>query len=212
MQRIRKHLTFSNGVALLALFIALGGVTYAAAKLPKNSVGAKQIKRNAVRSKHVKNHSLLKKDFKAGQLPRGAKGNKGDKGDKGDAGPRGTAAGYASVQADGTLLPKVPPTNPDFPSQAFNVTQADITKPAAGTYCFKGLPFKPSSALVSSNNAGASTAATNNVVVSVAVERGNGLNGCAAGSQARVVATQWSDTVAPTNVDKGFIVWFEQAP
>src|SRR3954470_18273039 len=89
MRRIRKHLSFSNGVALLALFIALGGVTYAAAKLPKNSVGARQIKKNAVRSKQVKNHSLLKKDFKAGSLPHGPKGDKGDQGDKGDTGTFG---------------------------------------------------------------------------------------------------------------------------
>jgi hypothetical protein len=90
MRRIRKHLTFSNGVALLALFIALGGVTYAAASLPKHSVGAKQLKRNAVRSKHVKNHSLLKKDFKAGQLPQGPKGDKGDPGTPGTPGATGT--------------------------------------------------------------------------------------------------------------------------
>ncbi len=37
-------------VGSLALFIALGGVSYAAIRLPANSVGAKQIKTNAVRS------------------------------------------------------------------------------------------------------------------------------------------------------------------
>ena len=35
---LRRGLTYSNVVATLALFIALGGVTYAAIKLPKNSV------------------------------------------------------------------------------------------------------------------------------------------------------------------------------
>ena len=35
-----------NTIALLALFIALGGTTYAATSLPKNSVGTKQL-RNA---------------------------------------------------------------------------------------------------------------------------------------------------------------------
>jgi hypothetical protein len=35
-------------VALIALFVALGGTTYAATSLPKNSVGTKQLKKNAV--------------------------------------------------------------------------------------------------------------------------------------------------------------------
>ena len=37
-----------NTIALLALFVALGGTTYAATALPRNSVGAKQLKKNAV--------------------------------------------------------------------------------------------------------------------------------------------------------------------
>ncbi|MEA2492586.1 MAG: hypothetical protein QOJ29_497 [Thermoleophilaceae bacterium] len=61
-------------VALIALFVALGGTGYAAMKLPRNSVGSAQLKSDAVRSSKVKNRSLLAKDFKAGQLPRGARG------------------------------------------------------------------------------------------------------------------------------------------
>jgi hypothetical protein len=43
-----------NTLALLALFIALGGTTYAATSLPKNSVGAKQLKKNAVTAAKIK--------------------------------------------------------------------------------------------------------------------------------------------------------------
>jgi hypothetical protein len=56
--RFAKHLTFSNVVACLALFIALGGVSYAAVKLPKNSVGAKQIKKNAVTESKIKRSAV----------------------------------------------------------------------------------------------------------------------------------------------------------
>jgi len=35
-------------ISLIALFVALGGTTYAATSLPKNSVGTKQLKNNAV--------------------------------------------------------------------------------------------------------------------------------------------------------------------
>jgi hypothetical protein len=77
-------LTYANVIATLALFLALGGGAYAAFKLPKNSVGSKQIKANAVNSSKVKDGSLLAGDFKAGQLPAGAQGVRGPKGDKGD--------------------------------------------------------------------------------------------------------------------------------
>jgi hypothetical protein len=55
-------------VALLALFVALGGTGYAAFKLPKNSVGTKQIKTNAVTGAKVKNGSLTGADINAGTL------------------------------------------------------------------------------------------------------------------------------------------------
>jgi hypothetical protein len=46
---IRDRLSYANVMATLALFVALGGVGYAAVKLPRDSVGAKQIKEDAVR-------------------------------------------------------------------------------------------------------------------------------------------------------------------
>src|SRR3954453_21723387 len=78
--RIRSKLTYANVVATLALFLALGGGAYAAFKLPKNSVGSKQIKKNAVRTSKVKPGSLLANDFKPGQLPRGPQGVRGLRG------------------------------------------------------------------------------------------------------------------------------------
>lgn len=69
-RRLRRP-NYAEVVATLALFIALGGVSYAAVQIPRNSVGAKQLKRNAVTTKKVKNRSLLARDFKRGQLPRG---------------------------------------------------------------------------------------------------------------------------------------------
>jgi hypothetical protein len=45
-------------VALIALFVALGGTSYAAIKLPKNSVGPKQLKNNAVTGSKIKNGAV----------------------------------------------------------------------------------------------------------------------------------------------------------
>lgn len=50
MKSRRPHLTYANVVATIALFAALGGVSYAAATLPKNSVGTDQIQAKAVRT------------------------------------------------------------------------------------------------------------------------------------------------------------------
>lgn len=91
---LRRH-----HIALLALFISLGGVSYAATQLPKNSVGTKQLKKNAVTAKKikknaitsqkVKDRSLLARDFKRGQLPRGATGRQGPTGPRGPVGEQG---------------------------------------------------------------------------------------------------------------------------
>jgi hypothetical protein len=41
-------------VAMLALFVSMGGTGYAVSKLPKRSVGPAQLRRSAVRSEHIK--------------------------------------------------------------------------------------------------------------------------------------------------------------
>jgi hypothetical protein len=41
-------------ISLIALFVALGGTTYAATSLPASSVGAKQLKKNAVTAPKIK--------------------------------------------------------------------------------------------------------------------------------------------------------------
>ena len=55
-------------MATIAVFVALGGGAYAAVKLPKNSVGPKQIAKNAVRSGEVRNNSLIGRDIRESRL------------------------------------------------------------------------------------------------------------------------------------------------
>lgn len=83
MKRIFGNGSYANVTATLALVIALGGTSYAAIKLPKNSVT----------SATVKDRSLLKKDFKTGQLPAGKTGKQGPAGPAGPAGGSGAAGG-----------------------------------------------------------------------------------------------------------------------
>src|SRR5262245_2317890 len=91
-------------VACIALSVALAGTSYAAIKLPKNSVGTKQLKKNAVVSSKVKNRSLLAVDFKAGQLPQGPPGAPGAPGAPGQQGPPGPGARWATVDSSGAII------------------------------------------------------------------------------------------------------------
>ena len=86
LSRLRGRLTYANVIATVALFLALGGSSYAALKLPKNSVGSKQLKANAVTTAKVKAGSLLTSDFRSSQRSR-LRGPAGAKGDQGAPGP-----------------------------------------------------------------------------------------------------------------------------
>jgi len=57
-------------VACVALAVALGGTTYAATALPRNSVGTPQIKKNAVTSPKVRNNAITGADVKESTLRR----------------------------------------------------------------------------------------------------------------------------------------------
>jgi hypothetical protein len=102
--RRTRRLSYANVVSSLALFIALGGVSWAAATLPANSVGKRQLKDNAVTGAKVANGSLRAADFAGGALPMGPqgpagaagaaglRGEPGAKGDRGEQGPAGPSA------------------------------------------------------------------------------------------------------------------------
>ena len=218
LRRIRSwRPSHTTVAAYMALFVALGGTSYAAVTLPKNSVGGKQIKRNAVSSSKVKNGSLKLGDFGAGQVPAGPRGAQGLQGLQGPAGASGlngadgTAAAFARVGSGGVL-------DNGTPVQNKNVVQANVqhdggaataTTTGPGVYCFGGLPFTPRSAVVTADSAGA--VGTTNMIASVSVQRGANLNQCNAGhQQARVSILAVNETTAPTLTNHGFYIWFEE--
>ena len=79
-----------NAVAYLALFVALGGTSYAVVALPRGSVGTRELKASAVTSAKVKNGALRRKDFKRGVLLRGRRGATGPQGPTGATGAPGS--------------------------------------------------------------------------------------------------------------------------
>lgn len=69
-------------VAVIALIVAMGGTSYAAITLPRNSVGDRQIRAGAVRSSEVRDRSLSVRDLSvsARTTLRGAQGPPGPPG------------------------------------------------------------------------------------------------------------------------------------
>jgi hypothetical protein len=92
IHRLRERMTYGNVVATLALFVALGGTSYAAITLPRNSVGAAQLRTSSVRSAEVKDRSLGARDLSLGAR-RFLKGQRGETGPRGPQGPRGDPGG-----------------------------------------------------------------------------------------------------------------------
>ena len=58
LEKLRQHLTYANVTATLALFIALGGSSYAALR-----VSSREIADNSIRSRDVHNHTLTRHDL-----------------------------------------------------------------------------------------------------------------------------------------------------
>jgi hypothetical protein len=78
----------SNAVGYVALFVALGGTSYAAT-LPRNSVGSKQLKNNAVTSAKIRKGAVRSQDLAPGVVRRGPRGPEGPGGSNPDKLPSG---------------------------------------------------------------------------------------------------------------------------
>lgn len=88
-----------NTIALIALFVALGGTAYAATALPRNSVGTKQIKKNAVTSVKVKDNSLTGADIlesSLGKVPSAASADNSTHATSADSATHATSADSAT--------------------------------------------------------------------------------------------------------------------
>lgn len=111
MPPLRRHLSYANVMATIAMFMALGGGAYAAFKLPKNSVGSAQIKRGAVKTtdvarnaidgSKVEDGSLSATEFTADGLA-ALTGRQGPRGEDGPPGPPGADAPAADVRIEHT--------------------------------------------------------------------------------------------------------------
>lgn len=100
--------TYANVMSTVAVFIALGGVSWAAVTLPKDSVGATQLRANAVTGAKVKNGSIGPSDLSASAKVAGPQGPAGAPGPAGPTGPAGSNATVDGVAAGGALAGTYP--------------------------------------------------------------------------------------------------------
>ena len=163
MPRRLRRPSHGTVAAYAALFIALGGTSYAAVKLPHDSVGSAQIKTHAVRgvdiasnaitTSKVKNGSLRAADFEAGALPPGPQGPAGP---VGPPGPSSGVRGYGRV------------------SQAGNITRSNgtvaVNRFGQGQYCLtpnasSGIDVSKTGIVVTIDESGVSTSPDQDQVV-----------------------------------------------
>jgi hypothetical protein len=134
---------------MIALFVALSGASYAAIKLPINAVGTAQIKKDAVTSTKVKDGSLLAGDFKAGQLPAGAKGETGAAGASGVTAANGTSGSSLGITLTGTPQEVMSTTVSSGPAGRMVVTGSfrmyNQTVAAGGSSCQVSIDGAPAS-------------------------------------------------------------------
>jgi hypothetical protein len=111
LARLRARLTYANVIATLALFVALGGTSYAAASLKRNSVGSTQIRAGAVGASEIRGNAVHSSEIRDGTISlrdigeatrNSLRGTAGPPGPGGPVGPAGTAD-RAAVNSAGAL-------------------------------------------------------------------------------------------------------------
>jgi hypothetical protein len=156
-------------ISLIALFVALGGTTYAATGLPKNSVGTKQLKKNAVTGPKIKKGAVTaaKINTRGLTVPNALHATSADSATSAtnathatsaDTATNATNATHATSATNATNAANAQPTAFARISSAGAIDSANSknvghvtvagTTPAGPFYCLSGIPFTPKGAQV----------------------------------------------------------------
>jgi hypothetical protein len=120
--------SFPTVISLIALFVALGGTSYAVIKLPAKSVGNRELKTNAVSGSKVRPRAISRSDL-ALSARSGARGPRGPSGPSGPAGPSAAAVeAWQPIQLIGA-----------WSRYSSDYAAAGVRKDAAGRVYLRGL-------------------------------------------------------------------------
>jgi hypothetical protein len=153
MEAIRRKLNYANVMATIAVFVALGGSAYAVGRLPKNSVGAKQLKKSAVTTAKVKDGAITGQKIKLstlGTVPSAA--NAGSAGTAGNAANADALGGKpASAFAPSTVVRSatVNGSGALVAAKSDGIAFKNFLHTGEGVYCLKGLDPAPRTAVAS---------------------------------------------------------------
>jgi hypothetical protein len=92
LHRLWPRLTYANVLATIAIFISLGGSSYAVLRITGKNVANNSLTGADITNlttRDIRDHSLLRRDFKRGQILRGHRGRTGAKGNTGPQGEPG---------------------------------------------------------------------------------------------------------------------------
>jgi hypothetical protein len=183
--KMRPKLTYANVMATIAVFLALGGASYAALKLPKNSVGTKQIKKNAVTTAKIKDGAVTGPKLNLSTLGTVPNASTATNASNATNAANAQPVAFAHVSAKGVL---------DSANSKNVGAVAVAAEPATkNTYCFSGLPFTP--------RGGQATVDFNDSGEQFAQFALGTVGGCPANTQAFVFT-------APTTIPAGVFVVF----
>jgi hypothetical protein len=168
MKKLAGKFTYANVMATVAVFLALGGASYAAFKVPKNSIGAKQLKNGAVTAAKIKNGAVTGAKMAAGTLgtvPSATNATTATNAvnatnathalsaDSATTATSATKAGDASTldgrspssfaSAEVVRVASISREGIVDPAHSFGVSQANVSKESTGSYCISGLPTPP---------------------------------------------------------------------
>lgn len=144
-------------VSMVALVVALGGTSYAAFQLPKNSVGTKQLKKHAVSGAKIKNGAVTASKIKKNAVT--------------TAKIKNGAVTASKINTSGLTVPTANNANqlgglgPSTYTTASNYTQSSTAQAITGTVATIGSPIQ------------ITTTGTRRVIASAAVHGVNGVAG-----------------------------------
>lgn len=134
-------------IAVLALFVALGGTVYAASAIngktiKKNSLPGNRIKKKTVTGTQIKNDAITGtqvNESTLGKVPSAAVADKATLADKATTADTATTALSANPPAYAHIFPNGTVDGSD----TLNISNANVTHPEEGVYCLVGLSVKP---------------------------------------------------------------------